>query len=64
MGIIYPVDMGDQIDIVQEIESQISVINKMGQKIDSSLLKAELLRKSLLKSAFEGKLVGEWNDRS
>ena len=43
--------------IIQEIESRFSVINKIEQVVDSSLAKAELLRKSILKAAFEGKLV-------
>lgn len=43
--------------IVQEIESHFSVIDKIEETVNSSLNKAELLRKSILKSAFEGKLV-------
>jgi len=43
--------------IVDEIESRFSVINKIEQTVDNALLKSEQLRKSILKSAFEGKLV-------
>ena len=45
--------------IVEEIESHFSVIDKLEQTVDSALLKTEQLRKSILKSAFEGKLVKE-----
>lgn len=43
--------------IIQEIESHFSVIDKLKEVIDFSLNKTEQLRKSILKSAFEGKLV-------
>jgi len=43
--------------IIQEIESKFSVIDKVEQVLYISLKKAERLRKSILKSAFEGKLV-------
>jgi type I restriction enzyme S subunit len=53
--IIYPIK--EQKQIVQQIESRFSVIDKMEEIVDDSLLKAEQLRKSILKSAFEGKLI-------
>lgn len=46
----------EQIRIVDEIESRFSVIDKVEEVVDSTLLKADRLRKSILKSAFEGKL--------
>lgn len=46
-----------QKQIVQEIESRFSVIEKLEETVDKALKKSELLRKSILKSAFEGKLV-------
>ncbi len=46
-----------QQQIVQEIESRFSVIDKLEETVDKSLKKAELLRKSILKAAFEGKLT-------
>ncbi len=46
-----------QEEIVYEIESRFSVIDKLEETVDNALLKAEQLRKSILKSAFEGKLV-------
>ncbi|MFA5518245.1 MAG: restriction endonuclease subunit S [Spirochaetota bacterium] len=47
----------EQTLIVQEIESRFSVIDKIEQVVNESLEKSEKLRKSILKSAFEGKLV-------
>ncbi|WP_010244350.1 restriction endonuclease subunit S [Acetivibrio cellulolyticus] len=43
--------------IVQEIESRLSVCDKMEEAIEKSLAQAEALRQSILKKAFEGKLV-------
>lgn len=43
--------------VVQEIESRLSVADKMEESITQSLLQAEALRQSILKKAFEGKLV-------
>lgn len=45
--------------IVDAIELQFSVIDKLEETINNSLQKAEQLRKSILKSAFEGKLIQE-----
>jgi len=47
----------EQRQVVQEIESRFSVVEKMEQSIKESLQKAESLRQSILKRAFEGKLV-------
>ena len=43
--------------IVAEIESRLSVWDKIEESIDHSLKQAESLRQSILKKAFEGKLV-------
>lgn len=43
--------------VVQEIENRLSVADKMGESIWESLQKAEALRQSILKKAFEGQLV-------
>lgn len=43
--------------IVQEIESRLSVADKIEESITQSLQQAEALRQSILKKAFEGKLV-------
>ncbi|MGD9488112.1 MAG: restriction endonuclease subunit S [Calditrichaceae bacterium] len=49
----------EQTQIVQEIESRLSVCDKVEQSITESLEKAEALRQSILKKAFEGKLLSE-----
>ena len=43
--------------IVQEIESRLSVADKMEESIAKSLQQAEALRQSILKKAFSGELV-------
>jgi type I restriction enzyme, S subunit len=43
--------------IVQEIESRLSVCDKVEEAITTSLAQAETLRQSILKKAFEGKLI-------
>lgn len=56
----FPVpDLKTQQAILSYIESKFSVIDKVEEAVDKSLDKAEKLRKSILKSAFEGKLVKE-----
>lgn len=47
----------EQIAIIQEIESRLSVADKTEETINQSLQQAEALRQSILKKAFEGKLV-------
>jgi type I restriction enzyme S subunit len=47
----------EQNNIVQEIESRLSVADKMEESISQSLQQAEALRQSILKKAFEGRLV-------
>lgn len=49
----------EQHQIVQEIESRLSVTDNLEIVIRNSLLKAESLRQSILKKAFEGKLLSE-----
>lgn len=51
------IDIAVQTQIVEEIEKRFSVADKMEAAIDESLKKAEALRQSILKQAFEGKLV-------
>lgn len=43
--------------IVKEIESRLSVCDKIEENIENSLQQAEALRLSIIKKAFEGKLV-------
>lgn len=47
----------EQCKIVQEIESRLSVSDKMEESIIQSLQQAEALRQSILKKAFNGELV-------
>ena len=47
----------EQHRIVSEIESRLSVCDKIEEAIEDSLLKAEALRLSIIKKGFEGKLV-------
>ncbi|MDD4948844.1 restriction endonuclease subunit S [Sulfuricurvum sp.] len=47
----------EQHQIVNEIESRLSEADVMERTIDESLIKAEKMRQSILKKAFEGKLV-------
>jgi len=52
----YPIKPEQQTKIVKQIEKQFSIIDKLEQTVNKSLNKTEQLRKSILKSAFEGKL--------
>ncbi|KON75907.1 restriction endonuclease subunit S [Leptospira kirschneri] len=52
-------NISEQQIIVQEIESRLSVCDKLEETIQSSLNQAESLRQSILKKAFEGKLVAQ-----
>jgi type I restriction enzyme S subunit len=45
-----------QDSIVAEIESRLSVCDQVEKTVDESLAKAESLRQSILKKAFEGRL--------
>ncbi len=52
-----PVEIQKQ--IIKEIESRLSVCDKVEQNIAEGLEKSEALRQSILKKAFEGKLLSE-----
>lgn len=52
-----PAKFDEQKKIVLEVESRISVCDKIEETIESSLQQAEALRLSIVKKAFEGKLV-------
>lgn len=52
-----PPTIAEQNKIVLEVESRISVCEKIESTIESSLQQAEALRLSIIKKAFEGKLV-------
>jgi type I restriction enzyme S subunit len=47
----------EQVKLVQEIESRLSVCDKLEEAIEQSLIQSEALRQSILIKAFEGKLV-------
>lgn len=47
----------EQTQIVREIESRLSVCDKVEESLKESLEKAKALRQSILKKAFEGKLL-------
>ena len=51
--------LAEQTQIVQEIESRLSVCDKLADTIQTSLQQAEALRQSILKKAFEGRLLSE-----
>lgn len=54
-----PNDSIIQEKIVQEIESRLSVADKLAETIQTNLQKSEALRQSILKKAFEGRLLSE-----
>lgn len=57
-SIVFPLPrLEEQNLIISEIESRLSVCDRLDQSISESLHKAEALRQSILKKAFEGKLV-------
>jgi type I restriction enzyme S subunit len=56
----YPISLppiNEQFRIVEEIESRISIADKMEEGIAQNLERAEALRQSILRKAFEGELV-------
>lgn len=68
-GKIYPIDVKipekeEQQAIVSEIESRLSVCDKIEQTIEDSIKKAEALRQSILKKAFAGKLTKDWREKN
>jgi type I restriction enzyme S subunit len=57
LEVVFPISVQEQHLIVQEIESRLSVCDKIEESITQGLAQAEALRQSILKKAFEGKLV-------
>src|SRR6185437_7670375 len=49
----------EQNNIVQSIERRISVVDKMEENITQSIIQTEALKQSILKKAFEGKLLNK-----
>src|SRR3989344_2923517 len=62
IDIPHPKSLQEQQSIVSSIESKFSIIDKVEQVVEESLKKTEKLRKSILKAAFEGKLVKVVNE--
>lgn len=57
-NLVFPLcSLEEQNQIVQEIESRLSVCDNIEKTISDALVKAEALRQSILKKAFEGKLL-------
>ncbi|ADR20244.1 type I site-specific deoxyribonuclease [Marivirga tractuosa] len=56
--VVFP-SVREQRQIVSEIESRLSVSNKLAESINESLEKSEALRQSILKRAFSGELLTE-----
>jgi len=54
--------INEQGTVVEEIETRLSVCDQLEQTIEESLKKAEALRQSILKKAFEGELTREWRN--
>jgi type I restriction enzyme S subunit len=59
---IYPIDIKlpnkeEQFEIFSKIEKTLSIVNKLKETVEQNLSKIEYLRQSILKKAFEGKLV-------
>ncbi|MFW6351382.1 MAG: restriction endonuclease subunit S [Bacteroidota bacterium] len=56
-------NLQEQHQIVQEIEQRLSVADNLEKSIEESLQKAEALRQSILKQAFEGRLTEAWRKK-
>jgi type I restriction enzyme S subunit len=61
-GKLYPIEVSippleEQQLIEDELESKLTVCDKIEETISQSLQQAETLRQSILKKAFEGKLI-------
>ncbi len=54
----------EQYQIFVENESRLSVCDKLENTIEDSLKKAEYLRQSILKKAFNGELTREWRQKN
>ena len=65
-GKLYPIEVSippfkEQQQIVSELESKLTVCDKLEENINCGLLQAEMLKQSILKNAFEGKLVNNYD---
>ncbi|MDD4494110.1 MAG: restriction endonuclease subunit S [Eubacteriales bacterium] len=58
INIIFPIcSLDEQKEIVRQIEMYLSVCDSIEQTVDKAMLQAEALRQSILKEAFEGRLI-------
>ena len=56
--------ISEQAQIVAEAEQRLTVIAAAEKEVDNGLLRVARLRQSILRKAFEGKLVPQdWDDR-
>ena len=61
---VFPLcSLPEQQAIVSEIDSRLSVCDKIEQTVEDSLEKAEALRQSVLKKAFAGELTRDWREK-
>ena len=51
--------LGEQHRIVAEVERRLSVVQEVEDTVAANLKRAERLRQSILKQAFEGRLVAQ-----
>ena len=51
--------LSEQNEIVKIVESKLSVVEKLEKLVDENIKRSENLKQSILKKAFEGKLVRE-----
>lgn len=57
---VFPLcNIAEQEKIVSELEKSLSLIDNLEKTIENSLTKSEILRKSILKKAYQGKLVDQ-----
>ncbi len=54
--------LAEQQEIVNQLEEKLSIIEQNEKEIEEALAKAELLRQSILKKAFSGRLICEDQD--
>jgi type I restriction enzyme S subunit len=59
-GFVVPLPpLAEQRRIVEEVERRVSVIHALEQAVEANLTRAQRLRQSILKKAFEGRLVDQ-----
>jgi type I restriction enzyme, S subunit len=51
--------LNEQLRIIEEVERSISIVQELKATVEANLKRAERLRQSILKRAFEGKLVAQ-----